>query len=121
MGSKRTRNTKFKNGVQVDVQLHILANEEPPMAAEMLKTFYNATFQNQIGLMYAKNIETGKVEGILVGLAVDGDDFNCFPLAKVLTSDEAINYLAPDREGGWQSMITGEPETVIEESNVDRI
>lgn len=113
MGSKRTRNTKFKDGVKVDVQLHILANQEPPMANEMLKMFYNAAFANQIGLMFAKNSETDKVEGLLVGLAVDGDDFNCFPLAKVLTSDEAAIYLAPDRSGGWQSMLTGEPEKVV--------
>ncbi len=102
MGNKRTRN---KKQVQVDVQLHVLANETPPMAEELLKTLYTATFDNQIGLMYAKNKETDQVEGILVGLQVSGDDFNCFPLAKILTSEEAIKYLAPDRKGGWQSML----------------
>lgn len=100
--------------VQVDVVLHVLANDTPPMAEELLKTLYNATFKNQIGLMYAKNSETDKVEGILVGLQVDGENFHCFPLAKMLTQDEAAVYLAPDRNGGWQSML--EPELAPEPS-----
>ena len=115
MANKRKYATKAKpKKVELDVQLHVLANDMPPMAEELLKTLYTATFDNQIGLMYAKHVDTGAVEALLVGLHVNGDDFHVFPLAKIMNSDEAALYLAPDRMGGWQPMFHPEDEANVE-------
>lgn len=102
MSTKRSRN---KKAPVIDVELIILANDNPPLADVFLKTLYNAFFQAQVGIMYAKNSETGQVEPLIVGLQAAGDDFNCFPLAKIINSEEAMKYLAPDRLGGWQPLL----------------
>ncbi len=120
MTHKRTRNTRDSETIArkseeqkapvINVELIVLANEEPPMAEMLLKNLYNAAFQARIGLMYAKNEETGEINPLIVGLDTDGDNFTCFPLAKIMNSDEAMKYLAPDRMGGWQPMLAPSDE-----------
>lgn len=93
-----------------------LDNEEPGVIAYMfsndqqatprllplLKMFYRGVYENTVGLMEAKNRDTGNVEMLLVGLEHDENGMtNTFPLAKILDAATAIRYLAPDSEGGW--------------------
>lgn len=66
-----------------------------------LDMFYSGVYQNTIGVMEAKNSETGEVELVLVGLQHVGEDTLTFPIAKILDHSTSQVYLSPDGKGGW--------------------
>lgn len=71
----------------------------------ILAMFYHGVYTNMIGIMQALNQESGQEELILVGIKVREDGTqDCFPLAKVLKSEEVGVYAAPDGEGGWAGL-----------------
>lgn len=76
--------------------------EESQYLDSLLAMFYQGAYDNQLGIMEAFNIETEQEELILVGVAADDDGKPvCFPLAKVLASEDVKNYLSPNGKGGW--------------------
>lgn len=79
-----------------------------PAIVNIFRIFHNVTYMNSLGVMHAKNKETGEVSTILVGVDIQPDgSINTWPLAKVLTPQEQNMFLSPDGEGGW----IGENET----------
>jgi len=69
----------------------------------LLKMYYHATLTNRIGIMEARNSETGEVEVVLVGVDQSGDSIAAYPLAVTITAEEVSKYQAPDGKGGWLS------------------
>lgn len=73
-----------------------------PYPRQLLHQFYEGTLTNKIGIMHAKDKETGADALLLVGvLRNEEGDIGCYPLARVLDASEVQNYLAPDGNGGW--------------------
>lgn len=71
----------------------------------LLAMFYHGVYTNAIGIMQAKNEETGEEEVILVGVKSREDGTqDCFPLAKVLKAEDVSVYSAPDGKGGWNKL-----------------
>lgn len=67
-----------------------------------LRMFYEGVYKNTVGIMEAKNKDTGELELVLVGINHSEDGMSdTFPIAKILTAHDATRYLAPDSEGGW--------------------
>jgi len=80
---------------------------------QLLEIFYRGVSANTIGVMTAYNTKTEEEEVLLVGVQLDADNIpECFPLAKVLRSDEILDYLAPNGKGGYYDMTN--PEDVAE-------
>lgn len=67
----------------------------------LLKMFYHATLTNRIGIMEARNIETGEVEVVLVGIEQTDDSLSAYPLASLINAEAVSKYEAPDGNGGW--------------------
>lgn len=72
-----------------------------PMFLKLFHMLSNAAFANKLGVMHAKNIETGVIQTLIVGVEHTEDGITTWPLAKILTEDEQGLYLAPDGEGGY--------------------
>lgn len=69
---------------------------------DILKMFYQGTYGNTLGIMTAFNLTTSEEELVLVGVVLDADGkADCFPLAKILSSEDAGQYLAPNGKGGY--------------------
>lgn len=67
-----------------------------------LRMFYEGVYRNTVGIMEAKNKDTGELELVLVGIDHSDDGMtDTFPIAKILNANDAVRYLAPDSEGGW--------------------
>lgn len=67
-----------------------------------LRMFYEGVYKNSVGIMEAKNKDTGQLELVLVGINHGEDGLtDTFPIAKILSAHDAVRYLAPDSEGGW--------------------
>lgn len=80
-------------------------HENSHMLDNLLAMFCHGVFTNVIGIMQALNETTGEEEVLLVGVKQREDGTqDCFPLAKVLKSEEVVNYSAPDGEGGWNKL-----------------
>jgi len=71
-----------------------------PAPAFLLDAYYRNTFANRIGVMVAKNVETGQEELLLVGIELgeDGSE-GAFPLARVLGPEAYDMYAIPTGEG----------------------
>lgn len=67
----------------------------------LLKMAYHTVLTNRLGIMQAKNSETGEVEVLLVGVEQNGSDINCYPLFMPLKAESVAKYIAPDGSGGW--------------------
>lgn len=84
----------------------IYANDSTnPVLAGLIDMFYNGVFENTLGIMVAKNTETGAEETILVGIVPtstpDGEYAATIPLARLLSKEESAIYMAPDGKGGY--------------------
>jgi hypothetical protein len=76
---------------------------------DLLAIFYRGVDANTVGVMSAFNTQTEEEELILVGIQLDKDNKpECFPLAKVLTHEDVLDYLAPDGKGGYFDMTNPE-------------
>lgn len=68
----------------------------------ILAMFYQGTYDNQLGIMTAWNVETSQEEVLLVGVSLDENGkADCYPLARILSAEDAALYLAPDGLGGY--------------------
>lgn len=67
----------------------------------LLKMVYHTVLTNKLGVMEAKNEETGEVEVVLVGFEQNGDGINCYPLFTPVTDTGAAKYSAPDGQGNY--------------------
>lgn len=86
-----------------DRKLYVFTNTPEDLSQkQILKMFYDGLDQESIGLMQAKNVETGDLELVLVGISVDKqDNAHLFPIAKVLKAEDASQFLSPDGKGGY--------------------
>lgn len=67
----------------------------------LLKMVYHTVLTNRLGVMQAKNTETGEQEVVLVGVEQNGDALNCYPLFSPIRAEDVAVYAAPDGSGGW--------------------
>lgn|SRR5690606_29999045 len=67
----------------------------------LLKMVYHTVLTNRLGIMHAKNTETGEVEIVLVGITQNGDNISCYPMFAPLRAEDVAKYAAPDGKGGW--------------------
>jgi hypothetical protein len=73
-----------------------------PYPRQLLHMLYDGALTNKLGIMHAKDAESGKEVSLIVGIIRDDEgNINCFPLARFLDGAEVPQYLAPDGEGGW--------------------
>lgn len=82
----------------------------------VLAMFYHGVHQNQLGIMTAWNLALEKEELILVGVQLDENGKpDCYPLCRILSSEDARLYLAPDGKGGYYDLAdSGEVEEAKE-------
>lgn len=73
-----------------------------PKFQKLLDLYYQGVFTNSVGIMEAKHKITGELETLLVGVEhlEDGNTVT-YPLARILSPDEAALFVGPDCEGGW--------------------
>lgn len=83
--------------------LYVFANRSPaPELESLLAMFYTAVYDNTLGIMQARNSETGEDEIVLVGVAVDPEGKTaCFPLSRIFSVEDSHIYRAPDGKGGY--------------------
>jgi hypothetical protein len=91
---------------EVDINLYVFSNDmKEEGTVNLLQMFYRGAHENTIGIMRAKNLETGEIESLLVGLDIpkpgSGESTRTYPLAKILPPDEALKYRSPDGVGGY--------------------
>ena len=98
----------------VEFNILTFTNNKPDPAAEsLLRLFYEGAITNTIGVMRAAHIDTGEEVLLLVGVAPkENGASDVFPLAKVLTHNDAFAYKSPDGKGGWFA-----PEPIAKEAN----
>lgn len=98
---------------EIEVNMYVYTNNAPDAPAEsLLRLFYEGTLTNSIGAMRAKNTKTGEQELLLVGIYFKEDgSSDTFPLARVLSADDALTYVSPDGKGGWFEPMIEVPET----------
>ena len=94
--SKRNRNT-----VSRDKEMMLFSNNPNPIQYNLLEMFYRGVLANTLGLMEARNTETGELDLILVGLDKEGDEVKTYPLAVMLKKDGGKIYQAPDGKGNY--------------------
>ena len=71
------------------------------MLKGLLKMVYHTVLTNRLGIMQAKNSETGEPEVVLVGVEQNGDSLNCYPLFSPIRAEDVGKFAAPDGQGGW--------------------
>lgn len=82
----------------------IFTNDKLNPAIRVLnKGLYQGVFDNRVGMMHAKNKNTGEIETVIVGVVRNPDDGSVIllPMAVVLTEANVNDYLAPDGYGGF--------------------
>ena len=77
------------------------SNENMGVLQGLLKMVYHIVLTNRLGVMQAKNSETGEQEVVLVGVEQNGDSLNCYPLFSPIRAEDVAKYVAPDGKGGW--------------------
>lgn len=93
--AKRLEGVKFHEFIFTNDQTN-------PFLQQILHAFYDGVLNNKLGVMQAKDAESGDLVTLLVGLVrTEEGGINCFPLAKILDGNAAEKYLAPDGNGGW--------------------
>ena len=110
---------KKKTQDSAEINLYVQTNNfKDPAPYEMLKMFYKGAYDNTIGLMEARNEDTGELEYLIVGLTANPLTGNtaAIPIAKVFADTlEANKYSAPDGRGGYSrdaAEVVDEPSTV---------
>lgn len=84
--------------------------EQGPMMQSLLDMLYRGVYANTLGLQSAYNKETGEEELLLVGVEHVDSLTNTYPLARILSGHEAVNYVGPDGKGGWLDDSEDAPE-----------
>lgn len=108
-----------------EIQTPVIEDEEPgliaymftndrtqlPQFQQLLDVYYKGVFENAVGIMQAKHKVTGELSTLLVGVEhlEDGNTVT-YPLARILSFDEASSYVGPDCQGGWLEDVEDEEE-----------
>ena len=93
---------KAKKQKEMEILLSVFSNNPMDEAAyQTLQLFYKGAVENSVGIMRALDGVTGETALILVGIEKDHSGIKTYPLARVLTPDDANNYFSPDGTGGW--------------------
>lgn len=89
-----------------EVVLYKFTNQEVSHDLDnILAMFYHGVHENQLGIMTAWNLALEKEELILVGVQLDENGKpDCYPLCRVLSSEDARVYLAPDGKGSYYDL-----------------
>lgn len=96
--SEATANEETRN----KFNLHVFTNDKGnPFPFTQLELFYQCVQASKVGLMHAKNRETGVIETLLVGVEQGPDGIIGYPLAKILDESDLNLYLPPDGMGGY--------------------
>jgi hypothetical protein len=91
--------------------LHVLSNTPEQWKYDLLQMLLEGALSNQIGYMDAKHAVTGEMHRLLVGLELDlNGKINAYPIARLLDTEEATTYLAPDGRGNFDGNVA---ETVL--------
>lgn len=97
-----------------EITLYKFTNQkESPYLDSLLAMFYSGAMRNSIGIMEAKReFDDGKGYPalILVGVIEQEGEIKCFPLAEIISAEQASQYLHPDGEGGYIKMHTAPAE-----------
>jgi len=100
---------------ETQITLYKFTNQkDSPYLDSLLAMFYSGAFRNSIGIMEAqREFEDGKGYPalILVGVAEEDGEQRCYPLAEVIPSEQAYQYLHPDGKGGYIRPETTECQT----------
>lgn len=90
---------------ETEITLYKFTNkEDSPYLDSLLAMFYSGAFRNSIGIMEAhREFEDGKGYPalLLVGVAEEAGEQRCYPLAEIIPSERADEYLHPDGKGGY--------------------
>lgn len=97
-GNKRKRNKP----VETEMDMLLFSNNPNPIQYNLLEMFYRGVLQNTLGLMEARNVETGELDLLLVGLDKEGEEIKTYPLAVLIKKDAGKTYLAPDGLGNYR-------------------
>lgn len=82
-------------------------DKKNPAPMGLLNMFYSGVFSNTLGIMVAKDSETGDIVSVLVGLSKDGNgEPAIYPIARILGDSESKRYLPPDGNGGYIDLPT---------------
>jgi hypothetical protein len=81
----------------------IFANDmSNPVLSGILNLFYSGVQSGTLGLMVAKNKNTGDETPVLVGIVENGGpDDGVYIVASVLGKEGSMDFLAPDGKGGY--------------------
>lgn len=105
-----------------EITLYTFANHHPaPELEVLLRMFYRGASENMLGIMQALNVATNTEELVLVGVSLDEKgNTQCYPLASLLSREQAPNYRSPDGKGGWFDPNAAEETAVVEDTDGNR-
>lgn len=86
-----------------EVMLNVMANEPTEVMVQKLQMFYKGVYENSIAYMLAKHADTGEEIEVLVGYDLDPETnkIDAYPLARLLSKEEARKIRAPDGRGNF--------------------
>jgi hypothetical protein len=73
-----------------------------PMVRQLFHLLYTSVFKNKLGVMHAKLKDKDEVHTLIVGVEYTPEGLVTWPIAKILTEDQQLEYLAPDGNGNYQ-------------------
>ena len=76
-------------------------DKQNPWPRRLLDMMYQGVGEESLGVMVAKHADTGEEATLLVGIMREGSNITVHALARMLNAEEAVQYLAPDGEGGY--------------------
>lgn len=81
----------------------VFANDKNnPAPFGLLNMFYSGAFTNTLGIMVAKDSETGDIVSVIVGLSKgENGEPEVYPVARILGEADVRRYLPPDGNGGY--------------------
>jgi hypothetical protein len=86
----------------IEMQEWVFVNDKTnPAPRQIFHMFHDGAFKNKLGIMHAKLKDSDVVHTVIVGIEVNEEGVFCFPIAKILSSEEQGAYMAPDGAGGW--------------------
>lgn len=85
----------------VEMTEWVFANEKNPALRQLFHSLYSGVFTNRVGLAHCKNIKTGELQTLLVGVNPTETGAQLFPLAVVIEEANVGDYASPDGKGGF--------------------
>jgi len=80
----------------------VFANEQNPGLVQLFHSLYQGVFSNKLGLAHCKNVKTGNLDTLIVGVnPTEEGSVQLFPLAVVIEEADVMNWHSPDGAGGY--------------------